>query len=49
MNELQEAIYNALENLTGEEVLRLFTNWHGTQILDDEGFAQFIEDEGYSV
>ena len=35
-------------NLSGEEVLQLFTNYHGLQLLDD-GFMEFIADEGYEI
>lgn len=32
--------------LTGEEVARLFINWHGTKLIDDR-FVNEIENEGY--
>ena len=32
-------------NLSSEEVLQLFTNWHGTQLLTND-FFEFIEEEG---
>lgn len=47
MNELQNKIYNILCNLTGEEVTNLFTNYYGNQLLDDEDFMKFLDDEGY--
>ena len=36
----------ALTELDGEEVLRVLTNWHGLQILDN-GFYGHLVDEGY--
>lgn len=48
MNDIQITIWEALKNLTGEDVLQLFTNWYGMSLLDED-FAEFIEDEGYSV
>lgn len=47
MNELQQKIYSILCNLTGEEVTNLFTNYYGNQLLDDEDFMKFLDDEGY--
>lgn len=47
MNELQQRIYSILCNLTGEEVTNLFTNYYGNQLLDDEDFMKFLDDEGY--
>ena len=32
--------------MSGEDVARAFTNYHGNQLLD-EGFAEFLVDEGY--
>jgi len=37
-----------MNNMTGEEVARLFLDWHGAQLLTDE-FFENIEDEGYIV
>lgn len=45
MSELQKEIWNALCELSGEEVARLFTDYHGNQILDED-FKGFLEDEG---
>ncbi len=45
MNKTQTEIYNTLCNLSGEEVINLLTDWHGLQLLD-EGFKEFLEDEG---
>ncbi len=41
----QKEAYNALCKLGGEEVVNLITDYHGLQILD-EGFKEFLEDEG---
>lgn len=45
MDKIQKEIWNALCELTGEEVARLFTDYHGNQILDED-FKEFLEDEG---
>jgi len=34
--------------LDAEDVARLFLNWHGTQLLEDE-FFEYIEREGFVV
>lgn len=44
-NEKQDLMWEALCNLTGEEVLQHLTNWHGLQLLD-EGFYGYLQDEG---
>lgn len=41
----QKEIWSALCDLGGEEVLNLITDYHGTHLLD-EGFKEFLEDEG---
>lgn len=46
MSEHQEQSWNVLCELDGETVARLFTSYHGTQLLDD-GFREFLQDEGY--
>lgn len=38
-------IFAILSRLGGEEVARLLTDYHGTQLLD-EGFGDFLVDEG---
>ena len=43
--ELQEEMWNALSDLSGEQVLRYLTGWYGTQLLDDD-FYQYLVDEG---
>lgn len=45
MTQLQRRIYAILARLSGEEVARLLTDYHGTQLLD-EGFGDFLVDEG---
>ena len=40
-------IENILSELTGEQVCRLFTQYHGLQLLDD-GFMQHLIDEGFT-
>lgn len=41
----QAKIWNTLCELDGETVARLFTDYHGNQLLD-EGFYKFLIDEG---
>ena len=43
-------LYSVVEenNMSATEVLDLFLNYFGTQLVDDE-FLEFIEDEGYYV
>ena len=36
-------------NLTGEQVLNLFTNWHGTQLCTKEFLENTMECEGYTL
>jgi hypothetical protein len=45
MSKTQREIWDALCKLSGEEVANLMTDWHGLQLLD-EGFKEFLEDEG---
>lgn len=35
--------------LTGEDVLRLVTDWHGLQLLTDEFMDNLKEVEGYEI
>ena len=44
--EKQEKLWEVLSELTGEQVLRLFIQWHGTQLLTD-GFLSHVIAEGY--
>lgn len=43
--EIQDTIWEVLESKSGEEVLRAFTNWHGTQLLTGE-FLEALSDDG---
>ena len=45
MNDMQMEMWDALCELPGEEVARLFTDYHGNQLLDD-GFRAFLGEEG---
>ena len=45
MNDMQMEMWDALCELSGEEVARLFTDYHGNQLLD-EGFRVFLGEEG---
>lgn len=45
LDKMQKEIYEALCNLSGEEVINLITDWHGCHLLD-KGFKEFLEDEG---
>lgn len=45
MTQIQRRIFATLSRLGGEEVARLLTDYHGTQLLD-EGFGEFLVDEG---
>ena len=40
-----DTIESALCELAGDQVYRLFTGWHGLQLLDD-GFYKYLVDEG---
>ena len=44
--EKQDQFYRQLEQLTSEQVLQAFTDWHGLQLLTDEFLENCIE-EGY--
>lgn len=49
MNDTQrnyEALLEAIKtnNISAEELLNAFTNWHGLQLIDDD-FMEFLEDE----
>ena len=46
MDEKQTQMWDTLAELGGEEVLRVLTDWHGLQLLDD-GFYGHLVDEGY--
>lgn len=43
-----EKLFAFLEGLSGDTVLRAFTDYHGTQLLT-KGFAQHLVDEGLAT
>ena len=45
MNDMQMEMWDALCELSGEEVARMFTDYHGNQLLD-EGFRTYLGEEG---
>ena len=45
MNDKQMRMWNVMCTLSGEEVARLFLNYNGLQVLDDD-FESFLRDEG---
>lgn len=46
MRDKQNEMWDTLCELDGETVARLFTDYHGTQLLDD-GFRAHLQEEGY--
>ena len=44
LDEIQEMIWNALIKENGETVARLFTNFYGNQLLDEE-FFELLQQE----
>lgn len=44
--DLQDAMWDILCAMSGEDVMRAMTNYHGNQLLS-EGFAEFLVDEEY--
>ena len=44
LDEIQEMIWNALIKENGETVARLFTNFYGNHLLDEE-FFEFLQQE----
>lgn len=46
MDELQTKLWDALCELSGEEVARIFTNYYGNQLLD-KGLEEWMIDNGY--
>ena len=45
MTDIQENMWDALCEMSGEDVARAFTNYYGDQLLS-EGFHKFLIDEG---
>jgi hypothetical protein len=46
MSDNQEVMWDLLCTLTGEQVARVLTNYHGMQLLD-VGFWKYLIAEGY--
>lgn len=46
MDRIQCAIWNALCMMSGEDVAKVMTDYHGNQLLD-EGFYEHMVNEGY--
>ena len=46
MDEVQKAIWDALLEMSGEDVARAFTNYYGNQILTEQFYIHMV-DEGY--
>lgn len=47
MDKRKKEMWDALCELDGETVVRLFTSYHGTARLLDDGFRDFLQEEGY--
>jgi hypothetical protein len=45
LKDRQEEMWEALSELSGEQVLRYLTCWYGMELLDEE-FYKFLVDEG---
>lgn len=45
MDELQQQIWDVLVNQDGETVARVFTGYHGMQLLTEK-FAEYLVEEG---
>lgn len=46
MTDMQENMWDALCEMSGENVARVFANYYGNQLLSED-FYQFLVDEGY--
>ena len=46
MTDTQEEMWNALCEMSGEDVARVFINYYGNQLLSDD-FHKFFIDEGH--
>lgn len=46
MTDMQEKMWGALCEMSGENVARVFTNYYSNQILSED-FHKFLIDEGY--
>ena len=40
-----DTIWEALSDLSGEQVLRYLTGWHGLQLLDDDFYEYLVDEE----
>lgn len=49
MNEVQEQVWDILCGMSGEEVVQLWTNIYGNQVLDDEDVVNELEMLGYNI
>ena len=49
MNNNLEKFLDVIEeyNLSGDEVLKLLTDWHGTQLISDKFLKNLAEVDGY--
>lgn len=46
MTDMQEMMWDVLCEMSGEDVARVFPNYYGNQLLNED-FHQFLVDEGY--
>ena len=46
MTDIQEKMWDALCEMSGEDVARVFTNYFGNQLLSDD-FHKYLIDEGW--
>lgn len=46
MTDIQEKMWDALCEMSGEDVARVFTNYFGNQLLNDD-FHKYLIDEGW--
>lgn len=46
MDRVQHHVWDKLCEMSGEEVARALTNYHGDQLLN-EGFYRYLLDDGY--
>ena len=46
MNDMQVEVWDFLCTLSGEDVARIFIDWNGWQIVDDD-FREYLGNEGY--
>lgn len=44
MNRVQSCIWDKLCAMSGEEVARTLTNWHGNQLLDEGLYKSMVDD-----